>query len=127
MGKFFICFNWFGKKLDRKQYVKEIFDSLDLDGSQTLEADELGIIWNIYAVKQLERLHNEIKLLEQKDANHLLKLYSNGKAFNSKTFSKMIKNLNIPDDDLAELWKVVKTPLCKVVSNGLQPLEVIYS
>ena len=71
-------------------------------------------------------VHNEIKQLEQKDAKHLLQLYSNGNAFNSKTFSKMIKNLNISDDELVELWKAVKTPLCKVASNGLQPLEVIY-
>lgn len=119
MSKYLACFKCFRKKIDRNKYINEIFDSLDLDGTQRLEANELGIIWNIYAAQQIERLHDEIKNIEQQDAKQLLHLYSNGKPFTSKTFFYIIKMLKIPDAELVELWKGVKSQEISVIKNQL--------
>ena len=80
MGLLFSCN---GKKTKTKQnYYNEIFDGLDLDGTQYLDADEL---------QNVEKL----------DASSLI---PKNKQFNIKEFMKIMNILKMTDEELHTFW-----------------------
>ena len=58
MGAILSCY---GKKEKTKdEYYREIFDGLDLDGSQTLDASELQSIWEKVKQQKLSILAKQL-------------------------------------------------------------------
>ena len=110
MGALISCY---GKKEKTKdQYYHEIFDGLDIDGSQTLDAKELQTIWEKVKEQKLSILNNQLndyivnKQQEISDTNKLdsSSLIPNGKKFNIKAFISIMKSLDMPEEDIHNFW-----------------------
>ena len=95
-----------------KDYFQEIFDGLDLDGNQTLDATELKTIWDVVKRQRIANLHKQLeefssaknkeiydmKLLE---SDHLLK---DGDKYNLHNFMLIMKQLKMPQEELHNFW-----------------------
>ena len=95
-----------------KEYFQEIFDGLDLDGNQILDANELKTIWDIVKRQRIANLHKELqefssaknkeiadtKLLE---SDHLLK---DGQKYNLNHFMIIMKQLKMSQEELHNFW-----------------------
>lgn len=110
MGALISCY---GKKEKTKdQYYHEIFDGLDIDGSQTLDAKELQTIWEKVKEQKLSILNKQLndyivnKQQEISDTNKLdsSSLIPNGKKFNIKAFISIMKSLDMPEEDIHNFW-----------------------
>tara|TARA_B100001093_G_scaffold296722_1_gene282926 strand:+ start:509 stop:898 length:390 start_codon:yes stop_codon:yes gene_type:complete len=110
MGALISCY---GKKEKTKdQYYHEIFDGLDIDGSQTLDAKELQTIWEKVKEQKLSILNKQLndyivnKQQEISDTNKLdsSSLIPNGKKFNIKAFISVMKSLDMPEEDIHNFW-----------------------
>ena len=56
MGAILSCYG--EKKKSKEEYYREIFDGLDIDGTQTLDAVELQTVWELVKEQKLEKLNN---------------------------------------------------------------------
>ena len=110
MGALISCY---GKKEKTKdQYYHEIFDGLDLDGTQTLDAKELQTIWEKVKEQKLSILNKQLndyivnKQQEISDTNKLdsSSLIPNGKKFDIKAFISIMKSLDMPEEDIHNFW-----------------------
>tara|TARA_B100001741_G_C16523583_1_gene585968 strand:- start:1258 stop:1647 length:390 start_codon:yes stop_codon:yes gene_type:complete len=110
MGALISCY---GKKEKTKdQYYHEIFDGLDIDGSQTLDAKELQTIWEKVKEQKLSILNKQLndyivnKQQEISDTNKLdsSSLIPNGKKFDIKAFISIMKSLDMPEEDIHNFW-----------------------
>jgi len=113
MGAILSCY---GKKEKTKdEYYREIFDGLDLDGSQTLDASELQSIWEKVKQQKLSILakqlndYNVSKQQEITETNQLDSSYliPSGKKFGLKDFISVMKSLDMPEEEVHAFW--VKT------------------
>lgn len=114
MGLLFSCN---GKKTKTKQnYYNEIFDGLDLDGTQYLDADELQTLWEKVKKHKLTMLKKElddftskknkdIQNVEKLDASSLI---PKNKQFNIKEFMKTMNILKMTDEELHTFWVSTK-------------------
>ena len=96
MGALLSCY---GKKEKTKdQYYHEIFDGLDIDGTQTLDAKELQTLWEKVKQQKLVLLNKQLndfimnKQQEISDTNNFIVTYTNDK-FDIKEFIKIMKIL----------------------------------
>ncbi len=110
MGALISCY---GKKEKTKdQYYHEIFDGLDLDGTQTLDAEELQSIWEKVKEQKLAVLNKQLndyvlnKQDEISDTNNLnsSSLIPNGMKFDIKAFIAIMKSLDMPEEDIHSFW-----------------------
>lgn len=110
MGALISCY---GKKEKTKdQYYHEIFDGLDLDGTQTLDAKELQTIWEKVKEQKLSILNKQLndyvldKQEEISDTNKLdsSSLIPDGKKFDIKAFIAIMKSLDMPEEDIHKFW-----------------------
>jgi|TARA_B110000971_G_C20022380_1_gene507005 hypothetical protein len=95
-----------------KEYFQEIFDGLDLDGSQTLDANELKTIWEIVKRQRIANLHKqlatyssdknkEISDMNSLESDHLLK---DSDKYDLKHFMLIIKQLKMSQEELHNFW-----------------------
>lgn len=102
-------------KKTRQQYYREIFDGLDTDGTQNLDANELRTVWEKVKARRLENLQKrldiyvarkqkEIQDVRNADANTMVK---DGKVTLSQ-FIEIIKFLNMSDEELHTFWVQTK-------------------
>ena len=113
MGALLSCY---GKKEKTKdQYYHEIFDGLDIDGTQTLDAKELQTLWEKVKQQKLVLLNKQLndfimnKQQEISDTNKLdsSSLIPNGGKFDIKEFIKIMKSLDMDEKEMHDFW--VKT------------------
>ena len=57
MGAILSCYG--EKKKSKEEYYREIFDGLDIDGTQTLDAVELQTVWELVKEQKLEKLNKD--------------------------------------------------------------------
>ena len=110
MGLLFSCN---GKKTKTKQnYYNEIFDGLDLDGTQYLDTDELQTLWEKVQNHKLTMLkkdlddftsnkHKDIHNVEKLDASSII---PKNKKFNIKEFLKIMNILKMTNEELHTFW-----------------------
>tara|TARA_B100000902_G_C27099145_1_gene807881 strand:+ start:529 stop:915 length:387 start_codon:yes stop_codon:yes gene_type:complete len=109
MGAILCCY---GKKKTKEEYFCEIFDGLDIDGSQNLDAEELQTIWELVKTQRIEKLNKELNNFtnqKQQEINTTRNLDSSSmikknKKFDLKSFIKVMNNLNMSDQELHEFW-----------------------
>lgn len=113
MGALLSCY---GKKEKTKdQYYHGIFDGLDIDGTQTLDAKELQTLWEKVKQQKLVLLNKQLndfimnKQQEISDTNNLdsSSLIPNGSKFDIKEFIKIMKSLDMDEKEMHDFW--VKT------------------
>jgi hypothetical protein len=106
MGNFLCKKN---KKKSRKDYLNEIFDSLDKDGSLTILGDELDLLWNTYKLGYIDRLQKKVDDIKQKDSSYLIETYGqDGKLFRSH-FDAVMIDINLDLDETAAFLRIAKT------------------
>jgi len=95
-----------------EEYIREIFDGLDIDGTQDLDAEEINLIWNRVKQNKLELLQNELstfianknqEIADTRDLN-ADSMLKNGKSVSLEQFKPIIKSLNLNHDELHNLW-----------------------
>ena len=115
------------KKKTKEEYLREIFDGLDIDGTQSLNASELSTIWKLVQDKKLLELKNELdtyttkktlemNIVKNQDASKLL---DNVETFNLKAFINTMKKLKLTDDQLHQLWVSTKRNEIVTIKNEL--------
>ena len=55
----------FGKEKNKSEdeYIREIFDGLDIDGTQSLDENEIITIWNKAKKQKLQALREQLNVL----------------------------------------------------------------
>ena len=114
MGALISCYG--KKEKTKEQYYHEIFDGLVLDGTQTLDAEELQTIWEKVKEQKLSILNKQINdyvLNKQKEISNTNKLNSssfipNGNKFDIKAFIAIMKSLDMPEEDIYSFWIRIK-------------------
>ena len=110
MGALISCY--VKKEKTKDQYYHEIFDGLDLDGTQKIDAEELQSIWEKIKEQKLSILNKRLtdyvlnKQAEISDINNLnsSSLIPNGKKFDIKEFIDIMKSLDMPEEDIHSFW-----------------------
>lgn len=132
------------------QYINEIFDGLDTNGTQTLSKHELPSIWVLYKEKSIKKLEEELKtfieinkqnvktfeeentkLLEQYKTINKNKiteiseadsdyLLKNRKKINIKEFRKIMQFLKLSEEEMQILWKTTKENEIIAIQNSLK-------
>jgi|TARA_B100000963_G_C22635449_1_gene677317 Ca2+-binding EF-hand superfamily protein len=114
MGAILSCYG--EKKKSKEEYYREIFDGLDIDGTQTLDAVELQTVWELVKEQKLEKLNKELNDFVNKKQNQI----NNTKNMNSSAmlkgvdrfdlnkFKTIMKTLDLSKDELHEFWMKTK-------------------
>lgn len=119
------------KTKTEKEYITEIFDAIDTDGNQYLDKDELVNIWNFIKSKRISILNNDIinyrkKKLEEieniKNGTPKVLLDSDDSLHIDK-FIRIIRSLNLDDNELKNLWKNIKRDEIINIQNEINKLN----
>tara|TARA_B100000941_G_C28412700_1_gene504356 strand:- start:23 stop:436 length:414 start_codon:yes stop_codon:yes gene_type:complete len=119
------------KTKTEKEYITEIFDAIDTDGNQYLDKDELVNIWNFIKSKRISILNNDIinyrkKKLEEieniKNGTPKVLLDSDDSLHIDK-FIRIIRSLNLNDNELKNLWKNIKRDEIINIQNEINKLN----
>tara|TARA_E500000178_G_scaffold320744_1_gene344098 strand:- start:10 stop:387 length:378 start_codon:yes stop_codon:yes gene_type:complete len=118
----------FGKETKSDdEYIREIFDGLDIDGTQSLDENEIITIWNKAKKQKLQTLRNELntfvtnknKEIEDTELLTAASLLENGDSMTLQKFKPLIKSLNMEGDELHQLWISTKRNEIKQIQNML--------
>ncbi len=118
----------FGKETKSDdEYIREIFDGLDIDGTQSLDENEIITIWNKAKKQKLQTLRNELnrfvtnknKEIEDTELLTAASLLENGDSMTLQKFKPLIKSLNMDNDELHQLWVSTKRNEIKQIQNML--------
>tara|TARA_B100001093_G_C26678945_1_gene949554 strand:+ start:750 stop:1133 length:384 start_codon:yes stop_codon:yes gene_type:complete len=115
------------KQKSEEEYIMEIFDGLDIDGTQNLDADEIELIWKRVKENRLTKLkaelrnyvdtkNNEIEATTHLNSNSMLE---KNKPVTLKQFKPIIKSLNMNRDELHQLWIETKQNEIASIQNLL--------
>lgn len=100
------------ERKSREAYIREIFDGLDIDGTQTLDGSEIKPVWNKAKQHKLEELQKELEKYTQEKtceiestkkltAESMLK---DGNPMKLKQFMTIFNSLNMSKDELKAFW-----------------------
>lgn len=114
-------------KKTKNEYFREIFDGLDTDGTQSLNASELSIIWKLVQDKKLLELKRELdtyttkktlemNIIKMQDSSKLL---DDVEKFDIKAFINTMKKLKLNDNQIHELWVSTKQNEILTIKNEL--------
>ena len=115
------------KQKSEEEYIMEIFDGLDIDGTQNLDADEIELIWKRVKENRLTKLkaelrnyvdtkNSEIEATTHLNSNSMLE---KNKPVTLKQFKPIIKSLNMNRDELHQLWVETKKNEIASIQNLL--------
>lgn len=115
------------KQKSEEEYIMEIFDGLDIDGTQNLDADEIELIWKRVKENRLNKLKTELrnyvdtKNSEIEATRHLNSnsMLEKNKPVTLKQFKPIIKSLNMNRDELHQLWVETKKNEIASIQNLL--------
>jgi len=119
----------FGKEKNKSEdeYIREIFDGLDIDGTQSLDENEIITIWNKAKKQKLQALREQLnsfvttknKEIEATEALTASSLLENGDPMTLEKFKPLIKSLAMDNDELHQLWVNTKRNEIKQIQNML--------
>ena len=116
------------KKINPKdEYIREIFDGLDIDGTQSLDENEIITIWNKAKKQKLQALREQLnsfvttknKEIEATKALTASSLLENGDSMTLEKFKPLIKSLAMDNDELHQLWVNTKRNEIKQIQGML--------
>ena len=115
------------KQKSEEEYIMEIFDGLDIDGTQNLDADEIELIWKRVKENRLNKLKTELrnyvdtKNSEIEATRHLNSnsMLEKNKPVTLKQFKPIIKSLNMNREELHQLWVETKKNEIASIQNLL--------
>ena len=115
------------KKKSEDEYIREIFDGLDIDGTQSLDENEIITIWNKAKKQKLQALREQLNSFvtnknKEIEATELLtasSLLENGDSMTLEKFKPLIKSLAMNNDELHQLWVNTKRNEIKQIQNML--------
>lgn len=115
-------------KKSHLEYIREIFDGLDVDGTQTLNEKEIVSIWDIAKEKKLQTLQHELdsyvkaKTAEIEHTKTLTAktLLEDGKDVDMKQFRHIMNTLRLKDNELHSLWLDTKQKEIKSIQQMIK-------
>ena len=113
------------ERKSREAYIREIFDGLDIDGTQTLDGSEIKPVWNKAKQHKLEELQKELEKYTQEKtceiestkkltAESMLK---DGNPMKLKEFMTIFNSLNMSKDELKAFWINTKKSEIKALQD----------
>jgi hypothetical protein len=115
----------------KRMYVREIFDAVDRNGTQTIDAAELRLVWDLvrrHKIRHLKReraqwvamKNNEIQVMQNMPPTSVLK---RGKVFSLKEFDEMIGELKLSKAELREFWLQTKKNELRDIERMMREME----
>jgi hypothetical protein len=115
----------------KKMYIREIFDAIDSNGTRTIDAAELRLVWDLVRRHKIANLqkeraqwvalkNNEIQAMEQLPPTSVLK---RGSVFKLKDFAEMMDELNLSKPQLREFWLETKKKEIREMERLVERLE----
>ena len=119
----------FGKEKTKsdEEYVRDIFNRLDIDGTQSIDENEIITIWNKAKKYKLEALSNCLddfitkknREIENTELLTAASLLENGDSMTLEKFKTLIKSLNMDHGELHQLWVNTKRNEIQHIPNML--------
>lgn len=100
------------QKKSKDAYIREIFDGLDINGTQNLDEKEIVTVWNKAKTAKIYNLEKELKDYTKQKNDEIEKtkkltaksMLEDGKPMDLKQFKVVFNSLNMNHDEMHKFW-----------------------